>query len=100
MKNNTVIKSIRFRQSDIDYIETQPGNTFTEKLAGVLDEYQRGEAKRKSQIEYYDNLITKRREELRAYNDMSMKFQQIRRDAVSVEASFGRIMDRLQKSSQ
>lgn len=100
MRGNTVTKSIRFRQPDVDYIETQPGNTFTEKLAGVLDEYQRGEAKRKSQIEYYDNLIKKRREELQAYNDMIINFQQIRRDAVSIEALFGRIMDRLQKSSQ
>lgn len=95
MRPETVHKSVRLTKAQLDYVESQKGYTFTDKLSHVLDEARKGKEDRKKELAYYENLIEKRRKELAAYNDLLMTFSRMRRDVCSIEHRLHDFLERL-----
>lgn len=101
MKKEALIsKSIRLEESYVKFIEKQPGKNFTEQLSEILGEYIRGEAKRKEDIKYYDQMIQRRRKELQQYTDLGMLFAKVRTNAMRIENMFSEIMEGLEKDDK
>lgn len=93
-------KSIRLEERFVEFIENQPGKNFTVKLSGILDEYIRGEEKRKEDIKYYDQMILRRRKELQQYTGLEMLLAKVRTNAMRIEHMFSEIMEGLEKDDK
>ncbi|MBR6643069.1 MAG: hypothetical protein IKL28_05350 [Lachnospiraceae bacterium] len=57
-------KSVRLPADLVDYIETQEGYTFSEKLVGVLEEYRSGDQRRRQVLERYNRDVQSRERRL------------------------------------
>ena len=95
MSGGLISKSIRLTPQQAAFVDSQEGKDFSDKLRGIIFEYQQGEADRQKNLTYYDDLIAKKKKELQKLNDLGMKLSSFRRDAIFIEASFNRIMDGL-----
>lgn len=92
MKKDSVTKSIRLSPEQVAFIESQEGKDFTAKLSDILTEYEKGAEQRKKELTYYGCMIEHRKKELLAYTNLAMTFANLRREAVSIEADFNRVM--------
>lgn len=62
-----VSKSVRIPEELVEFVETRPGETFTEKLVGLLDDLATGKDKRLADLERLDGYIAGRRAALDSY---------------------------------
>lgn len=90
-----ISKSVRLSSDQVDFIESQPGSTFTEKLSGILAEYKSGDAKRAEDLKYYDRMIAKKRKELQHFSDLMMTLSNLRRESVWLESKVNHIVEEL-----
>lgn len=59
-----VQKSVRLPAEIVDFVSSQPGNDFTNKLVRLLAEYRSGDLERKLMLQRYDEQIEERRKRL------------------------------------
>lgn len=85
-KDKTVSKSIRLDTDFVDFVEAQEGRNFTNKLSGILEEYIKGDEKRKANIRYYEKMINSRRRELTDYIELRQALSNIQRNAYMIES--------------
>lgn len=98
MKRVSISKSVRFTSGQLEYIESQPGDTFTDKLSGILEDYRRGDEKRARELAYYNGQIADRRKRLQSLDEVLRQVTSIRRNAVYIEAELSRIAEGLRKA--
>ncbi len=59
--SNTIQKSLRLPVDIVNYIELQPGDSFSNKLVNLLYDIMNGDEMRQGTIEKYDEMIQERR---------------------------------------
>lgn len=57
MPDDLIKKSIRLPADLDEYVNSQKGTTWTDKLCRILEDYRSGEEKRAERMAYYDNSI-------------------------------------------
>ncbi len=60
VKSDTVHKTVRLSQEQIDFINSQGKGTFTDNLSSLLRELMTGESERARSLEQYKNTIERR----------------------------------------
>lgn len=63
----TVSKSVRLPEELVEFVEALPGDNFTVKLVGLLEDLISGKDKRLQELQYLDERITKSRKQLRTH---------------------------------
>lgn len=69
----TVSKTVRIPEELVAFVEARPGDTFTEKLVGLLDDLANGEDKRLDDLAFLDKQIEDRRAKLSGYWELVAK---------------------------
>ena len=73
---SSVSKSVRLPCDLVDFIESQEGSNFSEKLLGILHEYRFGDEERQRMLASYRNDITRYRD---LYNQLISDYGEARR---------------------
>lgn len=60
----SIVKTMRLREDVIDYIDSQPGDNFTDKFERMVSEIRYGQAKRLARISELDDCIIRERKRL------------------------------------
>lgn len=63
----TVSKTVRIPEELVAFVEARPGDTFTEKLVGLLDDLANGNDKRLADLQYLDKVIEGRKDVFASY---------------------------------
>lgn len=75
--NELISKSLRLPSDVIDYVEQQPGDTFTFKLVTLLREVKDGDQKRAEMLEYYESTIEANRQKIEKQNQEIYQIQRV-----------------------
>ena len=75
--NDLVTKSMRLPPDIVEYVEQQPGDTFTSKLVTLLREVKDGDQKRAEMLEYYKSTIEANRQKIAKQNQEIYQIQRV-----------------------
>lgn len=67
--NDLVTKSMRLPPDIVEYVEQQPGDTFTSKLVTLLREVRDGDQERAENLAWYESTLKERYKKLEELND-------------------------------
>ena len=68
-----ISKSVRIPEDVVAFIETKEGETFSEKLLGIIKDYRQGDADRQRRLQEYDALLESKRKQLQDYSRTAQK---------------------------
>ena len=75
--NELISKSLRLPSDVVDYVEQQPGDTFTSKLVTLLREVRDGDQERAENLAWYESTLKERYQKLEDLNDDIYRIQLI-----------------------
>ena len=75
--NELISKSIRLPSDVVDYVEQQPGDTFTSKLVTLLREVRDGDQQRAENLAWYESTLKEKWQKLEELNDDIYRIQLI-----------------------
>ena len=75
--NDLVTKSMRLPPDIVEYVEQQPGDTFTSKLVTLLREVRDGDQQRAENLAWYESTLKERYQKLEDLNDDIYRIQVI-----------------------
>ena len=75
--NDLVTKSMRLPPDIVEYVEQQPGDTFTSKLVTLLREVRDGDQQRAENLAWYESTLKERYQKLEDLNDDIYRIQLI-----------------------
>lgn len=75
--NELISKSLRLPSDVVDYVEQQPGDTFTSKLVTLLREVRDGDQQRAENLAWYESTLKERYQKLEDLNDDIYRIQVI-----------------------
>lgn len=75
--NELISKSLRLPSDVVDYVEQQPGDTFTFKLVTLLREVRDGDQQRAENLAWYESTLKERYQKLEDLNDDIYRIQLI-----------------------
>ena len=75
--NELISKSLRLPSDVVDYVEQQPGDTFTSKLVTLLREVRDGDQQRAENLAWYESTLKERYQKLEDLNDDIYRIQLI-----------------------
>lgn len=75
--NELISKSLRLPSDVVDYVEQQPGDTFTSKLVTLLREVRDGDQQRAENLAWYESILKERYQKLEDLNDDIYRIQLI-----------------------
>lgn len=64
-----ISKTVRMPSDVVAYIEAQSGDTFSQKLLGVLEEFRFGDENRRKRIANYEEMLERQQKQLRTYSE-------------------------------
>lgn len=67
--NDLVTKSMRLPPDIVEYVEQQPGDTFTSKLVTLLREVRDGDQERAENLAWYESTLKERYKKLEELDD-------------------------------
>ena len=67
--NDLVTKSMRLPPAIVEYVEQQPGDTFTSKLVTLLREVRDGDQERAENLAWYESTLKERYKKLEELDD-------------------------------
>lgn len=77
LSNELISKSLRLPSDVVDYVEQQPGDTFTSKLVTLLREVRDGDQQRAENLAWYESTLKERYQKLEDLNDDIYRIQLI-----------------------
>ena len=77
LSNELISKSLRLPSDVVDYVEQQPGDTFTSKLVTLLREVRDGDQQRAESLAWYESTLKERYQKLEDLNDDIYRIQLI-----------------------
>ena len=83
-RTDTVSKTIRMPQDLVEYVESQKGRNFSDKLVSLLVETCQGESERKRMLDLYDEKIAEKRVKLDELNHQIYKASNVLRGMAGV----------------
>lgn len=75
--NDLVTKSMRLPPDIVEYVEQQPGDTFTSKLVTLLREVRDGDQKRAEHLAWYESTIEANRQKIAKQNQEIYQIQRV-----------------------
>ena len=75
--NDLVTKSMRLPPDIVEYVEQQPGDTFTSKLVTLLREVRDGDQKRAEYLAWYESTIEANRQKIAKQNQEIYQIQRV-----------------------
>lgn len=75
--NDLVTKSMRLPSDIVDYVEQQPGDTFTSKLVTLLREVKDGDQQRAENLAWYESTIEANRQKIAKQNEEIYQIQRV-----------------------
>ena len=75
--NELISKSLRLPSDVVDYVEQQPGDTFTSKLVTLLREVRDGDQQRAENLAWYESTLKEKWQKLEELNDDIYRIQVI-----------------------
>lgn len=75
--NELISKSLRLPSDVVDYVEQQPGDTFTFKLVTLLREVRDGDQQRAENLAWYESTLKEKWQKLEELNDDIYRIQLI-----------------------
>lgn len=75
--NDLVTKSMRLPSDIVDYVEQQPGDTFTSKLVTLLREVKDGDQQRAENLAWYESTIEVNRQKIAKQNEEIYQIQRV-----------------------
>jgi len=66
---DNISKTVRLPADLVNYIDQQEGSNFSQKLVGILVDYQKGDKIRKDTLAYYNRAVSERRQSLKDVTD-------------------------------
>lgn len=93
MSEQTISKTIRLPLSLVQYIDQAPGDNFSQKLVGLLEDYQHGDEDRQRRLESYQR-------DIRQYSDLYCRLVSDYRRAHSNLVVVMRYLDELYSMAQ
>ena len=72
-----VSKTVRMPYDVVEFIEAQEGDTFSQKLLGILEEYQFGDDYRRKRIADSEELLENQRKQLRVYSETAFRASRV-----------------------
>ena len=75
--NELISKSLRLPSDVVDYVEQQPGDTFTSKLVTLLREVRDGDQQRAENLAWYESTLKEKWQKLEELNDDIYRIQLI-----------------------
>lgn len=75
--NDLISKSLRLPSDVVDYVEEQPGDTFTSKLVTLLREVRDGDQQRAEMLEYYESTIKANQQKIAKQNQEIYQIQRV-----------------------
>lgn len=72
-----ISKTVRMPSDVVAFIDAQEGETFSQKLLGILEEYRFGDEYRRKQIAKYEAQLESKRNQLRVYSDAAFKASRV-----------------------
>lgn len=94
-----ISKTVRIPDDVVAYIETQPGDTFSRKLLGILEEYRFGEDNRRRRIADYEDLLENQRRKLRVYSETAFKASQVTQQLGTTLRDIDKLFDNIEKAA-
>lgn len=77
LSNELISKSLRLPSDVVDYVEQQPGGTFTSKLVTLLREVRDGDQQRAENLAWYESTLKEKWQKLEELNDDIYRIQLI-----------------------
>ena len=77
LSNELISKSLRLPSDVVDYVEQQPGDTFTSKLVTLLREVRDGDQQRAENLAWYESTLKEKWQKLEELNDDIYRIQLI-----------------------
>ena len=75
--NDLVTKSMRLPSDIVDYVEQQPGDTFTSKLVTLLREVKDSDQQRAENLAWYESTIEANRQKIAKQNEEIYQIQRV-----------------------
>lgn len=75
--NDLVTKSMRLPPDIVEYVEQQPGDTFTSKLVTLLREVRDGDQERAENLAWYESTIEANRQKIEKQNQEIYQIQRV-----------------------
>lgn len=75
--NDLVTKSMRLPPDIVEYVEQQPGDTFTSKLVILLREVRDGDQERAENLAWYESTIEANRQKIAKQNQEIYQIQRV-----------------------
>lgn len=75
--NELISKSLRLPSDVVDYVEQQPGDTFTSRLVTLLREVRDGDQQRAENLAWYESTLKEKWQKLEELNDDIYRIQLI-----------------------
>ena len=75
--NDLVTKSMRLPPDIVEYVEQQPGDTFTSKLVTLLREVRDGDQERAEHLAWYESTIEANRQKIAKQNQEIYQIQRV-----------------------
>ncbi len=99
-KKSAGVKSVRFTEAQLAYIEGLPGKTFSGKLFSLVDDVMDGDERRREELAYYEDMLERRRKELQAYSGLAYTLSGVRNDVLRLEHLAHGLLERMEKASR
>lgn len=93
MIDTMISKTVRFPAALVDFIDSQPGENFSQRLVGFLEDCQSGEASRQKRLLDFQR-------DIRHYSDLYSRLVMDYREAYCIMISMQHYLSRLQAMTQ
>lgn len=91
------IKTIRLSQEDLDFIESQPGSTFSQKFDGLIALMRDEVPAKQAELEQLQRLLQKKRSSLSKYESDIYSISKMISSASRLQISLAQLVDSCDK---